>query len=312
MNRRFLFAKMAAFLAVLSVATFASAQSERPVILAYEAPPGCASLEAFQELLGTEIARAPNPDRPWRFSVRIQREGDTYEGTLTTESGVRTMTSARCDDLTSAFAVIVAVADAGGISPPPPSPTPVAVPPLASPPRPAAPPPAPEAHARSIEWRLGARPFVWSHGPDDDYAGALIGGLGVVSVEVPGGLSRMMFELGIGAASTFNASSPTGPGYSDINYVLVDTQACLLDVPVESTGLSVLGCLRLGVASYHSQRMMETGGAYWLGPGLRLRWQSSFGLFLEAGAAGLIGTVTAGGANAPIWFEGAVSLGLKL
>lgn len=111
MKCRFLFVKTAALLELISCAAFVSAQSERPVILAYNAPPECASLEAFQELLGAEIARAPNPNRPWRFSVRIRRAGDRYEGTLTTETGVRTMTSARCDDLTSEASASAAQAE---------------------------------------------------------------------------------------------------------------------------------------------------------------------------------------------------------
>jgi hypothetical protein len=128
----------------------------------------------------------------------------------------------------------------------------------------------------------------------------------------------MMFELGIGVSSSIGASTARATSTQQlplslpesINYVLVDTQACLLDVPIEKTGLSVLGCLRVGVASYKSTQ--ETGGAWWVGPGLRLRWQSPFSVFLEAGAALVVGTTTAGAANTPTWAEGAASLGFKL
>ena len=229
------------------------------------------------------------------------------------------MTSASCDDVTSAFAVIVAVADASVVSPAPPAPPASAV----SPPPPAAPQPVPpaeprEAPARPIEWRLGARAFIWSHGPAADYRGDVLGGLGVLSVELPWGLPKMMFELGLGASSSIGAIPGQGAlGQSvpaalpeSINYVLIDTQACLLDLPVEKTGLSVLGCFRIGVASYKST--LETGGVWWVGPGLRLRWQSPFSVFLEAGTALVLGTTTAGAANSPTWAEGAASLGFKL
>jgi len=129
----------------------------------------------------------------------------------------------------------------------------------------------------------------------------------------------MLFELGVGAASSIGASSAEGPSLPglgpgstpvSINYVLVDTQACLLDLPVEKTGLSVLGCLRAGAASYKSN--VQTGGAWWGGPALRLRWQSPFSLFLEVGGGLVVGTTTAGAANTPTWGEGAASLGFKL
>ncbi len=324
MKCRFVLAKMAAFLAALSFAALVSAQTELPVVIAYDAPPECASLEAFQKLLEAEIARAPNPSRPWRFSVKVRREGDTYVGMLSTETGVREVTAARCDDVLSAFAVIVAVADASDVSPPSPAPAPPV--PAVSPPLPVVArlaPPA-ETHApppHAVEWRLGVRPFLWSHGPDADYLGPILGTLGVVSLEVPGGFSKMMFELGVGAAWSLGVSSPddaspaTFPyGSVDltarINYLVLDSQACLVDLAVGQTGLSVLGCLRLGFATYISE--LQTGGAWWTGPGVRLRWQSPFSLFLEAGAALVAGTTTAGAANAPTWAEGALGLGFQL
>jgi hypothetical protein len=329
------FAAIGIVLAAISSASLASAQAERPIVVAYDAPPECASHKAFQELLEAEIARSPNSARPWRFAIRIEHAGDTYEGTLTTETGSRTVTSERCDDVTSALAVIVAVADADATSPP----APAAPPPLGSaasvplPPPPARPivlrSPAPavptpetrEAHEAStstgVDWRLSGRPFLWSHGPSDDFNGTIAGALGVFGVELPWGRSKMMFELGIGWASSVGPNSGDNPsnalyvayGPGSIRYLLIDTQTCLLDLPLERTGLSVLGCLRVGAGSYRSN--FEAGGAYWAGPGLRLRWQSPLSVFLEVGGGLLAGTTTAGGANDPIWAEGSASLGLK-
>jgi hypothetical protein len=121
---RFFFAAMTIFLASLAFETPAWAQHERPVVVGYEAPAECASAEAFQVLLAIEIARSPAPDRPWRFSVVIRRQPDSYAGTLTTESGARTVTAARCDDVTAALALIVAMAEPATAAPPPPPPAP--------------------------------------------------------------------------------------------------------------------------------------------------------------------------------------------
>ena len=62
MKYRFVLAKTAAFLAAISFAAAVSAQTERPVIIAYTAPPECASLEAFQGLLESENRSLAEPE----------------------------------------------------------------------------------------------------------------------------------------------------------------------------------------------------------------------------------------------------------
>jgi hypothetical protein len=88
--------------------------------LEYVAPtPNCASNDAFQALVKAEIARFPGSDRNRRLSVRIVQQDGLYASTLTTETGaVRTITAARCDDVTAALAVIIAVAEPSGAPPP--------------------------------------------------------------------------------------------------------------------------------------------------------------------------------------------------
>src|ERR1700722_648447 len=104
---RFLLPSLVATVFALALARPSWAQDDRPVIVEYVAPsPECASNDAFRALLQAEIARTTGPHPAWRFSVRIRREDNAYEGTLTTETGVRTVRAARCDDVTAALAVI--------------------------------------------------------------------------------------------------------------------------------------------------------------------------------------------------------------
>jgi hypothetical protein len=299
---RFFVATMITFLALAFEAS-AWAQQERPVVVGYEAPPECASAEAFQVLLAIEIARSPNPDRPWRFSVVIRRQADSYAGTLTTESGVRTVTATRCDDVTAALALIVAMAEPATEAPPPPP---------SAPPVPLEVAPAPRAvdswragvvpdrsvERPQLEWRVGARALASNHGIDS----AMLGGLGFFSVELPWGFRKMLFEVGTGAFS--------GP---QLTYLFVDTQACLVDLPIAQTGLSALGCLRVAGASFKSSLdgFTSDGGALWVGGGVRLRWQAQFGLFLEGNVDAVYGTVSSGETTTPGWFDGGASVGYR-
>lgn len=305
---RFFFVAIATFLASLAVATRAWAQLERPVVVGYEAPPECASAEAFQVLLSIEIARSPNPARPWRFSVVIRRQPGSYAGTLTTETGVRTVTATRCDDVTAALALIVALAEPAPEAPPPPPPAPPV--PLQIAPVPIAPAPGPADWWRArvapdrsvepprIEWRVGARALVTNHGIDS----MTLGGLGFFSFELPWGFRKMLFEVGTGAFS-----SPR------ITYLVFDTQACFVDLPIAQTGLSALGCLRLAGAEFKSVYggFTTIGGAFWPGGGVRLRWQAQFGLFLEGSVDAVFGTVSSGETTTQGWFDGGVGAGYR-
>ena len=290
----------------------ALAPGEPPASLEYVAPtPDCVSNDAFLALVKAEIARFPSSDRDRRLSVRIVQQGGLYAGTLTTETGaVRTITAARCDDVTTALAVIIAVAE----------------PPDAAPDRPASPA---DGHARvdlsrpnepdrerqgsepELEWRVGARGFASTH------VGANEGALGVVSLELPWGFDKMMFEVGAGMS--------TGVGGTpwDVTYLILDTQACLLDLLIRDSGLSVLGCLRLDGAEFRSVRVggpavfgvvaPTTGGAFWTGASARLRWQSPVRVFVEANIDGMYGTVSAGVVDDnPAWFALGLGVGLRI
>jgi hypothetical protein len=250
---------------------FALAQGESPASLEYVAPtPDCVSNDAFQALVKEEIARFPSSERNRRLLVRIVQQEGLYAATLTTETGaVRTITAARCDDVTAALAVIIAVAEPSGVAPAD----------MPSPPanrsaqvdlsQPSEPDRQPQGSASRLEWRAGARGFISMHpSPSGN-----VGGLGAVSLELPWGFRKMMFEVGGGMSTTMFAAPPV-----DTTYLILDTQACLLDLPIGSTGLSVLGCLRLDGAEFRAARVggnppgpgsawppPTTGGAFWTG-----------------------------------------------
>jgi hypothetical protein len=130
----------------------------------------------------------------------------------------------------------------------------------------------------------------------------------------------MMFEVGGGMSTTMFAAPPV-----DTTYLILDTQACLLDLPIGSTGLSVLGCLRLDGAEFRAARVggnppgpgsawppPTTGGAFWTGASARLRWQSLVGVFVEGNVDGMYGTVSAGEDNNPAWFAVGLGVGLRI
>ncbi|MGO9833027.1 MAG: hypothetical protein ACLP1X_02295 [Polyangiaceae bacterium] len=269
------------------------------------------SNDAFQALVKAEIARFPGSDRNRRLSVRIVQQDGLYAGTLTTETGAfRTITAARCDDVTAALAVIIAVAEPSGAGPadtPAPPANRSAQVDLSQPSEPER---EPAGSASRLDWRVGARGFAstqWS-----------VGGLGAVSLELPWGFRKMMFEVGGGMSNVI------GGRVEATTYLILDTQACLLDLPIASTGLSVLGCLRLDGAEFRSSRVggpapppgvvfpTNNGGAFWTGASARLRWQSPVRLFVEGNVDGMVGTVSAGEDNTPAWFAVGLGVGLRI
>ncbi|HEY1955095.1 MAG TPA: hypothetical protein VGH28_05770 [Polyangiaceae bacterium] len=272
--------KIAAACAVVCAAS--SARAEGPVVVSYTAPPECASAEAFHALLANEIARTPNPDRPWRFSVSITHEGD-YVGTLETEASTRELRAPTCDDVTAALALVIATAEPTLPAPGPPPITPIVQAPRA---------PAIAERDRAtnktkspFSWRFGVGAQQWSDGSELQPTGAML----TASVEVPWGLSKTMFELGAGAlfpSSKYNTTYQT-PGGGTLTpsqpWLVVDAQVCPLDVPLGPTGLSILGC-GIGVVGNDGSL------AAWAGGGGRLRWQSPWSMFVEGHFNGLYGT----------------------
>jgi hypothetical protein len=307
----------------------AMARGDAPVVVAYVAPPECASLDAFQVLVSTEIARRPAADRTWRWSVRVREEQGLYEGTVTSEDVARTVSSASCDDVTAALARVIADGEAGPLPLPPPLPAPPPAPPPPPPPPPreepivvtAVPPPAQAADKDTrppsrAEWRIGGRADFSNHGFNATSYGSptgaatVTGGMATLSLEVPGGFRKMEVELGVGRLGN--------TGNSPLTYTVVDTQTCLVDVPFGSTGLSGLGCLRLAFAEFSSfaafdgVTMPQSGGALWAGAGARLQWQARVGLFVEASLTGMYGTVSAGESTSPGWLDAGIGAGFRL
>jgi hypothetical protein len=320
MKLRFLFALLTTWVAFLALAPSARAQGERPILVEYSAPtPDCASSEAFQKLLRAETARSSDVEHAWRFALRIRLIPDgRYEGTLTTETGVRQVTASRCDEVTASLAVITAMAE-----PSPDVPTPT-TPPAGPAPAPAPPLPAPAAipadDASRVNWRVGARGFVTDH---PSWGTPNPGVMGFASVEGPWGFHAMMFEGGIGASfahgSTPNELGPLLPSASPVQsrlaFVFLDTQACLLDVPIGESGFSVLGCLRVAGGGFFGSGgavYPAVGVVVWGGLGTRLRWQSPIRLFFEVNFDAMVGTISDDVDTRPWWLEGGASLGFQI
>jgi hypothetical protein len=260
---------------------------ERPVVVAYDAPsPQCPSLDAFRALVELEVARWPATERKWQWSLRVRPEEGAYTASLTNEDETRTLKAPSCDDVVAAAALVIA-----GREPPPPPPPVVRPPP---------------------EWRLGARGETSNHGLD---GASLDGVFGVASVEFPWGLRKTMFELAVGGMWSQSGGIP-------LSYLVVDTQTCLLDLPLGDGGLSLLGCLRLAGASFRtvsygygpnaSTAIPQDGGALWTGAGARLRWQTNASLFFEGGVDGVYGTISGGESLDAGWFDATLSAGFRL
>lgn len=316
--------KLHIFFALTAAVSFAApplrpaialAQGESPASLEYVAPtPDCVSNDAFQGLVKAEIARFPSSDRDRRLSVRIVQQDGLYAGTLNTETGaVRTITAARCDDVTAALAVIIAVAEPPNAAPADPPAPPADGHAQVDLSQPNEPDREPAGSASRLEWRVGARGFTSTH----PSWSTNVGGLGAVSIELPWGFRKMMFEVG-GGMSTDIGGSPWAT-----TYLILDTQACLLDLPIGSTGLSVLGCLRLDGAEFRSSRVggpaplagvapTNNGGAFWTGASARLRWQSPVRVFVEGSIDGMYGTVSAGEDNEAAWVAVGLGVGLQI
>jgi hypothetical protein len=102
---------------------------------------------------------------------------------------------------------------------------------------------------------------------------------------------------------------------SRLTFVIVDTQACLLDVPFGESGFGLLGCLRVAGATFSGSggAVYPTSGlAIWGGLGTRLRWQSSIRLFLEVNVDAMYGTISDAADSRPWWFESGASLGFQI
>jgi hypothetical protein len=201
---------------------------------------------------------------------------------------------------------------------------PTAAPPVAPPPP--VEPPSPRAEAgrdgntSSLQWRVGGRVIASTH---PTWGAPNLGGIGAVSLELPWGFRKMMFEIGAGTSSghssTSNYDAYFGP--RTFTYFILDTQACLLDLPIGNTRLSALGCLRVAGAIFDLQGyvtggpptvLAENGLALWTGASARIRWQTPFQFFFEANADAMYGTVSEGEDNKPGWFGIGFGAGLLL
>lgn len=287
---------LAAALACQSLAEPVRAQ-ERPVVVEYDAPsPECPSLAAFRARVELEIDRFPAAaDRKWRWSLHIRPENGGYTAALVDEDQVRTLTAPSCDEVAAAAALAIAGQQLAASRPAPPPPPVVRPPP---------------------EWRLGLRGETSNHGVDGS---ALNGVFGVGSVEIPWGLRKTMFEVALGGMWSQSAGIP-------LSYLVIDTQTCLLDLPLGDGGLSLLGCLRLAGASFKTTgygdgyaygqngplMVPQTGGALWTGVGARLRWQSKASLFFEGSVDGVYGTISGGESLDAGWIDATVSAGFRL
>jgi hypothetical protein len=198
------------------------------------------------------------------------------------------------------------------------------------PPSPRAAPGRDNADTSFLQWRLGGRVVASTH---PTWSAPNLGGMGVISLELPWAFKKMMFEIGAGATSG-HVSSAQAEGWTvppTYTYFILDTQACLLDLPIGNTGLSVLGCLHVAGALFGSSGVYSGGGppevtgdgaaALWTGVSARLRWQTPVRLYLEANGDAMYGTVSQGEDNdrplgqpelQPGWFGVGVGAGILL
>jgi hypothetical protein len=304
----------------------ARAQDESPTSVEYIAPtPDCVSNDAFQALVKAEMAHFPSSDRGRRPSVRIVPQDGLYAGTLTTENGaVRTVTAARCEDVTAALAVIIAVAEPSGPAPAatPSTPAKGSTPVHVS--QPGEPDRDPAGSVPGLDWRVGARGFTSTQNPNAaGFVGVIFlnaGGMGTVSLELPWGFRKMMFEVGGGMSTVIGGNL----AYTTASYLILDTQSCLLDLPIGSTGLSVLGCVRLDGVEFRSMQTLSAspstpgvpvtnnGVAFWMGASARLRWQSSGLVFVEGNVDGMYGTASFAADSKPAWLALGLGVGLRI
>jgi hypothetical protein len=321
-----------AMLASLPLTSLSLAVSGRPARAAdspairveYVAPPApeCASADAFQRMIGANAAEASRARTEWRYSVRVERSGEGYVGTITAESGMRSLRASTCDAVVVDLARLIGggeVAETAPTESPLPDVAIESTPPDAAPslmaPRADATPSvddvsrAPERHAKA-DWRIGLRAQAWNHGAAAygvDHAQSY-GAVAVASVELPWGIfHKTLFE---GAAGAMDSSAPA----EHLTYYVLDTQACLVDVAFGASGVSLLGCLRLAGAWFKAEGPYgpEPGGAFWPGAGGRLRWQSEGPLFLELHANGVYGTVSGPEVNSPGWLDVGATVGMRL
>jgi hypothetical protein len=314
-----------------------SAGGERPLMVEYlaPAPPHCASVDAFQRLVAAGVAAEDIERVDWRFQVQIrQASGGEYLGRVTSASGVKTARSCDCADVTAALARAVAADDLEPVAPERQLEGPLAAAPSAD-----GVPSGPPATGPS-SWRLGARLETWSHGAwmgyfttsDPGSTAPSYGGMATLSVELPWGFRKSMFEVGFGvmsstATSSANATSlpsgtvsgipPTvvsaGPMTAHITYYVLDTQSCLVDLPL-GAGFSALGCLRVAAGAFQwtERPYSNGGGALWFGVGGRLRWQSPQSFYVEAQLNAVYGTVSGGEDTKPGWGDAAAAVGFRL
>src|ERR1019366_3042514 len=99
----------------------------------------------------------------------------------------------------------------------------------------------------------------------------------------PWAFHKTMFELGLGAFTQSPRIPYQSLGSWTIVYVVLDTQACFLDLPLANTGLSLLGCLRLARAPFQSPSPFT--GPQRAEAGRRFQAHSGGGLLAGAGSA---------------------------
>jgi hypothetical protein len=308
------------------------AAADLPAVIDYEAPAECAPADVFKAEVQAQLTQAPRQAR--RFLVRIHR-GNDFAGTLTTTSGAREIHAQSCAEVTSALAVIVAMAipemPVATESAAPPSTQPAAI--VAEPSRP------------GLTWRLGARlqGFNQLFGSQEYYSSPsqIIGGALVGSVEPQWGRYRMLFELTVGLSlATFPGQPRTyhcpsegcGPVpavvASRATFLSLDAQVCPLDVALGHFGLAALACTRLGIVQQwvtedfpYSESLNGTpvGGltsmsnlAVQAGANVRLRWQSPWYVYAEAQVGLVVTSQSPPLSGSPLALDWGATLGTRL
>jgi len=322
---------VAAFVAASAIADRADADD--PVVVEYVAPQECASTEAFHALLAAQIARTPNPDRTWRFAVRIVHADDAYVGRVKTETTTRELHAKTCDEVVSAIALVIAMAAPPeppspipppiAIAPPPPPPMMPPLPPIETlPPLPVTfvpraadrrPPEEREVRDSSTTFRLGLGAQTFTTG-SFSATGATV----TASIEPRWGWYHLLFELGYGlqfmpVSNGISTTLGLGSAAFTITWSMIDFESCPIGVGL-GENITVFACnsLTLGLAAYPSGVESTTGALFFGGTG-RIRWQSPWKIFAEAHVGGIMSTQSGEWSQTNGWWlDAGAQIGLAL
>jgi hypothetical protein len=281
-------------LLVLTLAAAAPGGAAEAIHLTYDAPPECPSREAFEQQirLRCDGLRAAEPqERARSFVVAVVQQGALFEGTLTVrdldaQETSRSFSSARCDEVTSALALVAAAAIELRAGRTPVEPRPKVEPPKELPPEVAVPAP-PLAPRRG--WLLGVGAHLGVTGGASSRP--LFGGAAFVELENARD-SVWSPLVRVGVKFVPGQDVPVGEAAARFSLVSAAAEVCPLEA-LAASRVSLRPCVRLEAGALTASGLYlpdpKTATRPWLAPAVvgrvRVRTWGSLSLELEAAAA---------------------------